>query len=119
MKHLVEFPLEDGNSVFIEVESDETEGMTPASPLSDVPRKAQQTFEAALDSVRSVASVIVQKVQSLPKSPDEVEVEFSVKMDAAAGAIISTAGVEANFKITLTWKKATPPTQAAPLSSAP
>ena len=118
MRKLIEFPLEAGGNVFIEVEAPPAEGMLPASPLSDVPQKAQETFEAALDRVRTVAGVVLQKLKSIPEEPDEVEVEFGIKMDAAAGVILSSAGVEANFKIALTWKKATPTTQPQILSSA-
>lgn len=105
MKQIVEFPTEDGGSILIEVIAEETGGMAPASPLSELPQKAQQTFEDALDRVRVTARAILTKVRSLPESPSEVEVEFGIKMDAAAGAIISTLGLEANFKIVLKWKK--------------
>lgn len=119
MKRLVEFQLEAGGSVFIEVETPTPEGMLPATPLSEVPQKAQQTFEAALDRVHTVAGAVLKTLHSLPESPDKIEVEFGIKMDAAAGAIVSTAGVEANFKIVLTWKKETPPPRPEILSSAP
>jgi len=50
----------------------------------------------------------LQQLRSLAEPPDEVAVEFGVKMNAETGAIIAKASTEANFKINLTWKKAAP-----------
>jgi hypothetical protein len=56
--------------------------------------------------VRSAAEGILHQLRSLAQPPDEVAVEFGVKMNAQAGAIIAKASSEANFKINVTWKKA-------------
>jgi len=105
MKQLVEFPLEDGGSILVEVETPETAGMVPASRGGEVVAKAQQTFEAALEKVRPAAGAIIAKLRALHDPPDEIEVEFGLKMSAEAGAIVAAAGVEANYKVTLTWKR--------------
>ena len=42
------------------------------------------------------------KLSSL--QPDRIEVEFGLKMNADVGAILASAGVEANYKITLAWE---------------
>ncbi len=107
MKHLVEFSLEDGGSILVEVEGPEMGGMVPVSRGEGVPEKARQSFEAALDKVRPAAQAIIKKLRSLHDPPDEIEVEFGLKMSAEAGALIAAAGVEANYKVTLTWKRET------------
>ncbi|MFQ6102584.1 MAG: CU044_2847 family protein [Anaerolineae bacterium] len=104
MKRLVEFPLEDGGSILVEVEEAERPGMVPAAAAKGVPEKAQQTFEAALEKVRPAAAVIIKKLRALHDPPDEIEVEFGLKMSAEAGAFVAAAGAEANYKVTLTWK---------------
>ena len=110
MTQRIEFELEAGGSVIFEV-ADEgrppriEEGMMPATGILDVTEKARQSFEAAIDRVKPAAEVIVQKLRSLAKEPDELELEFGLKMDAEAGAIFASVGVEANFKVTMTWKK--------------
>lgn len=54
MKHLIEFPLEDGGTILVEVEVPEAPGMVPAARgAAEVVQKAGQTFEAALDKIRS------------------------------------------------------------------
>ncbi len=105
MKQLVEFPLADGGSILVEVDAPEGGRLVPASRGGETVAKAQQTFEAALDKVRPAASAIIAKLRALHDPPDEIEVEFGLKMSAEAGAFIAAAGVEANYKVTLTWKR--------------
>jgi hypothetical protein len=105
MKRLVEFPLENGDAILVEVETDEPEDVVPAARVDQVAERASQTFEVALEKVKPVASTIITKLRGLHDSPDEIAVEFGIKLNAKAGAVIAAAGVEANFKVTLTWKQ--------------
>ncbi|HHS97503.1 MAG TPA: hypothetical protein ENK08_06330 [Chloroflexi bacterium] len=108
MKRLIEFPLEDGGTILVEVEMPEGTGMVPAA-RGEVVQRAQQTFEAALEKVRPAAQAIIKKLRALHDPPDEIEVEFGLKMSAEAGAVIAATGVEANYKVTLTWKREAKP----------
>jgi len=105
MKHLVEFPLEDGTTILVEVDDSETGSVVRSGRVGDVVSKSQKTFEEAMDKVKPAASAIIAKIRSLHDAPDEVEVEFGLKMSADAGAFVASAGVEANYKVTLKWKK--------------
>ena len=108
MKHLIEFPLEDGGAILVEVDEPEPQGgvMRAARP-GEIVAKAGQTFEAALERIKPAAGTIIAKLRGLHDPPDEVEVEFGLKMSAEAGAVIATAGAEANYKVTLKWKRET------------
>jgi hypothetical protein len=104
MKHIVEFPLESGDSVLVEVnEPDNSDDRI--SIRDELTHKAQQTFEAALERVKPVASAIMTKVRSLNEPADEVEVKFGLKMSAELGAIVASGTAEANYEITLKWKR--------------
>lgn len=105
MKQLIEFPLEDGTSILVETEAAEGSGVVRAARSEGVPEKARQTFEAALEKIRPAAGVIIQKLRTLHDAPDEITVEFGLKMSAEAGAIVAAGGVEANYTVTLKWKK--------------
>ena len=105
MKELVEFKLEDGGTIFVEVEMPEEGGMVPASAMRGVQQKARQTFEAALETIRPAAQAIIRKLRALHDPPDEIEVEFGLKMGAETGDVIAAAAMEANYKVTLTWKQ--------------
>jgi hypothetical protein len=106
MKRLIEFPLEDGTTILVETDAPEEPGPVPAmrgGPAT--PERARQTFEAALDKIRPAAQAIIQKLRALHDPPDEIEVEFGLKLNAQAGAFVAAAGTEANYKVTLTWKR--------------
>lgn len=104
MKRLVEFPLQDGGSVLVEVEeSDEAEGgIVRVAREGEVTVKAPQTFETALDKMKPVTSAIVSKLRDL--APDRIQVEIGVKLSTEAGVVIASAATEANFRVTLTWE---------------
>ncbi|MBP0020195.1 MAG: hypothetical protein J7647_21900 [Cyanobacteria bacterium SBLK] len=111
MARLVKFLLEDGTFVYIEVdeklplpavnEEEDEPGLIGIG--DDLPRIASQKFEEALNAIRPVANAIVDKVQSLNRPADEVEVKFGVKMSAGLGAIIASGNAEVNYEITLKW----------------
>lgn len=106
MKHLIEFPLEGTDqSILVEVDEPETGGVVRASRAGDALVKAQTTFEEAMEKVKPAASAIISKIRSLHDSPDAVEVQFGLKLSAESGAFIASAGMEANYSVTLTWKK--------------
>ncbi len=106
MKRLIEFPLEGGGSIVVEVEEPEGLGTVPVSRKgAGVPERAQKSFEEALEGIRPAAQVLIAKLRGLHDPPDEIEVEFGLKMNAEAGAIVAAAGVEANYKVKLTWKR--------------
>jgi hypothetical protein len=106
VKRLVQFPLEDGTYIIVEVEQPETdESIRRISRGEDILLKTEQSFEAALERVKPIANTIINKLRSLNQPADEVEVKFGIKMSAEAGAIIASASIEGNYEITLKWKQ--------------
>jgi hypothetical protein len=105
MKRLVEFPL--GNDVIL-VEVDAADASRPAmrgvTPQAII-EKAQLTFDEALDKLKPAASAIVSKLRSLAERPDEISVQFGIKLHATTGAVVASAGAEANFVVTLMWRQ--------------
>ena len=106
MKKLVEFPLEDGTSVLVEIDEPDVEGVVRAARPGEIAERATQTFEAAVEKIRPAAVAILKQVRDVSDPPDQVVVEFGVKLNAAAGAVLASVGAEANYKLTLTWKRA-------------
>jgi len=104
MKHLVEFPLEEGGSVMVEVETtDAEEGVVRVARPGELAVKAIQTFESALETIKPAAGLIIEKLKTLVNPPDEIVVEFGIKLNADAKAYIASAGAEANYKVSLKW----------------
>ena len=105
MTRLVEFPLDDGSTMIVEVAESEQEGLERVSRGGDIILRAQVTFENSLDKVKPAAQFILDKLRSLHDSPDEIEVQFGINLSAECGAVLAAAGVTANYSVKLTWTK--------------
>ena len=105
MKRLIEFQSEDGGIILMEVDEPESEGMVRVARPGEIAERANQTFESALERIKPAAAVIVEKLRDLSVPPDQVGLEFGIKFGAKAGAFFASADTEANFKVTLTWKR--------------
>lgn len=107
MKHIIQFPLDNDGVILVEVDEPELQdGVGRVARSGEIVEKATQTFDSAIDNIRPVAATIISKLRDLSTPPDEVEVQFGVKLNAAAGAVLASTGAEANFQISLTWKRA-------------
>jgi len=107
MKRLVEFPLDQGGSVVIEVDD------PPGGPVtrglgkdrSTLVEKSDKTFEDATAAVTPAARSLIARLRSMDDAPDEVGIEFGVQLSAQTGAFIASMGAEANFKVSMTWRR--------------
>ncbi len=103
MKRLVEFPLEDGSCILVEIDDPELGGLTKASRAEGTVAKAQQTLEKSLDNVQPAAQHLIMQLRKLHDTPDEIQVAFGLKLSAEAGAVLASASAEANYTVTLKW----------------
>jgi hypothetical protein len=106
LKRFIEFPLEDGSTIVVEVNEPEGERGTrrAARGTEEEPEKAPQTFEQALSKIRPATEKVITTLRSLIQKPDEVEMEFGFSLSAEAGVIIASASTQANYRVTLRWK---------------
>jgi len=107
MAAMMEYPLANGGTIVVEVEGTTSEVVTRGwgdARAGRVLEQANETFESALTKVRSAADAMVDSLTGLRSIPDEVTVEFAVQLSAEAGAVITSIGSTANFKVALTWK---------------
>ena len=115
MKRLVEFPLQEGGSVVVQIDEPDIGGSVRAA-RGDTIEQAKETLEDALDKVLPAARNVVEKLQSM--RPNEIEVTFGISLSFKAGAFI-TAGTDANFGVTVRWTGNTERDQIAPSESEP
>jgi len=110
VKHLIEFPLEQGGSVLIEIDE------PPAGPVmrglgKDHPTLAERTdktFEEASASVTPAVRSLLARLRSIEDPPDEIGVNFGVKLSAQSGAFIASVAAEANLTASMasmTWRR--------------
>jgi hypothetical protein len=103
---LVEFPLQDGGSVLVQV--DEAPPGPVTRGLGDRPmltEQARHTFEDAIGRVQPAAQSLISRLRALADAPDEVRLEFGLELSAEAGAFIASASSTANFRVTLSWRR--------------
>jgi hypothetical protein len=105
MKRLVEFPLEQGGSVLVQVDN-VRDGPVTRGVRQDksVGERTSKTFEEATAGITPAAQTLISKLMGLQDPPDEITLEFGVQLSAEAGAFIATVAAEANFKVAMSWK---------------
>ena len=111
MTKYIEFPLEGGGSILIETPdepSKQQSGFVRAGvgeAVQEWSDKAQRTFAQSIVGIRQTAGDLLNTLAEL--SPDEIEVYFSLKATGELGGqlAIAKAGGEANYNVTLRWKK--------------
>lgn len=105
MKRLVEFPLERGGAVLVEVDE------PPAGPVmrgigkDHLAERTNKTFEEVTAAVApAAASLITLRLRSISSPPAEITIGFGVQLSAQTGAFIAAASAAADFKVSLTWR---------------
>jgi hypothetical protein len=111
MTQLIEYAVGDGQSILVQVEDAATGPVTRGIGAQSIATRASQTFEDAISRVRPAAEAVVAQLRGLATAPDEIGVEFGLALSAEAGAFIAAASTEANFKVSLTWRR--PPVSEA------
>ena len=102
MNELLRWETDDG-PVIIEVDSRDpgfsSVSRKPGEEIIDVKGR----FEGTLDNVRSAAVSALRTFRDKSLDPDEVSLEFGVKFNATAGAVIAKTSGEAHLTVKLVW----------------
>ena len=105
MRRLIEFTVPKGSSLLVEVDEPESAGPRPAGVGDAAIEKATMGIDQAISKVRPLAESLLSELQALVPKPDQVAVEFGIKLSASAGITVANTAVEGNCKITLSWKQ--------------
>jgi Trypsin-co-occurring domain 1 len=105
VSQLVEMPLEQGGSILVEVDDVRSGPVTRGGRTEDAVAKAGESLEHVLGQLGPAVRGIVAQLREGADWPDEVEVEFAVKLSAGANVIITRTTGEANFRIALRWRR--------------
>ena len=107
MSPLLDLDLEQGGSILVEVDELEQPGpVTRGGRPDEAVIKAGETLEHVLAQLGPTVRGIVSELRSAAESPDELEVEFAIKLSTNANLVIARMGGEANFRIALRWSRA-------------
>lgn len=66
--------------------------------------RADQTFEMALSTIRTVANGVILQLKDIAVRPQHVTVEFGIELTGKAGSMLVAASASAQLKVSLTWQ---------------
>jgi len=112
MTELVEFPLESGGSLVVEVQAPARDGVVrrgfdPGRRGASVTR-ATESLEAAFEHIGPAMSALLARVRAGLDEPSEIELEFGIQLSAEIGVILASSSGHANVRVRAVWKR-TPP----------
>jgi hypothetical protein len=102
MRQLVAFEVAGGQAVVAEVDDDEP-GVERAARVDAALVRATARLDESMEQVRRVAELALGKLHELSTRPDTVEVEFGIRLNAEAGAVIARTQAEGHLQVTLSW----------------
>lgn len=109
MRKMLEVTVNDGSKIYIEMLNSEINNendcvFVPASSGEEIIKKTINQLGNSLSSIGVFSNMVIEKIRDINICPDEIEVDFSVKIAADACVIISTVSSEANLVIKMKWK---------------
>ncbi|WP_089726440.1 CU044_2847 family protein [Candidatus Thiosymbion oneisti] len=103
-RELLAFELADGIPVYVETTDTGTDaGLRRVDRGPGDPLKADSRFEEAVGRIRPAAQALLDSLREL-NTPEEIGLEFGLKFNAKAGAVIASVDSEATFKVSIKWK---------------
>lgn len=93
--------------VFVEIYETSSDGRVLIGDETLMVEKTEAHIEKATDLATDVANSLSAKINSMDSKPDEIQIKFGVKLASEGNVIFAKASVEANFEITLIWKRET------------
>jgi len=72
---------------------------------ADLAKRSAEAVEAAMGTIKAMARRISALREEMPYEFTRIEIDFGIKLDAEAGALLAKAGGEASLNVTLTWER--------------
>lgn len=105
MARLIQIPLDETSDIFIEtcdVSTSDYDPMFEPASGTDILSKSKEYLDSLSSQIKTFSTEISSSIRGIA---DEVELEFSIKVGADSGIIISSVSTEATMTVTLKWHK--------------
>lgn len=99
-------PIGDGSDGYLEVEAtlaEQEEGIQLAAGAGRVARVTSYSLSSALQQVIPTIDTVLSRVRESCLTPDEVGLEFGLKVGGEHGIILTKGTAEANIKLVVKW----------------
>ena len=82
-------------------------GTLGVEQLENLTAKSQRAINSAMTTIHSMSQRVTATIKAMPavERPSVIELEFGLKLDADAGALITRVGAEASFAVKLVWER--------------
>jgi hypothetical protein len=109
VKRYVQYINADGSAILVEVEDETAAALTgtrvPAGGTVDKKIEvAGESLQHALGPIKTVVQSVINEIASLTQLPEEVTVEFGIKLAGTVGVVLASGSAEANLTLTMTWR---------------
>jgi hypothetical protein len=105
MSELLRFRSEGDSEILLEVADPAggpvTRGRRPEERVIEATDSIEQVLRRLGPALRGMAS----QLREAADRPDEIEIEFAVKISADSNVIIARAGGEANYRVAVRWSR--------------
>ena len=108
MLQLVEFPVEGGGAIVVEVTGPAFADRGPTRGFGrpgELTVRASDTFQEAFSRIQPAAGAAIARLRDLVDPPDEIELEFGIQLTAEFGAVVAKASGDANFRVLMRWTR--------------
>lgn len=108
MADYIETQTKDGATIRIEVDFASKAGAGfGQSTASDKAAKeaARNAYDDTLGTIRACADGVIDTLQNLEALPSAASINFAIKIDAEAGAMVAKSMNDGHFKVALSWKQ--------------
>lgn len=97
---------QDGTRGLIEQKTEDLGYEVAVGRSPDEKVRGHLPFSEAIDrAIEPIANAFVSSVEHLLVRPDELSVEFGIRLHYRAGPVVSTDLAGSHFKVTLTWNR--------------
>jgi hypothetical protein len=104
LNELVRWRGDDGG-VIVEVDSTEAGFSSVSRRPGEIIVDVQARFDDAFDGVRNAVTSAFKKFRDEIPDVHDVEIEFGVKLNAEAGAVIAKTSAEGHLVVKLSWSR--------------
>ena len=111
MIHYIETQTKDGSTIRIEVAdtSRPAAGFARSTTSTHISTDAtKDAYSQLLTTIQHCANGVIETIQNLEALPNAASIDFAVKIDAEAGAMIAKSREDAQFRVSLSWKQPEP-----------
>jgi hypothetical protein len=102
--YVIDSPTSNGTVRFEVAYTSNTEGEVEAVKPQDALKKVKDALGEAGRTIKAISEQVAEYVSEMQHKPEELEVEFGVKVDGEFGAVVATLGSGAHLSVKLRWK---------------